>query len=369
MAKHRAQRPTLPRITGHLKSHAPADLTPPAVAFRAPDYERVLGHENPFPADHRLHTEWETRRRAAASEAAQLRARLLAQPAWSWSDVLERHLAWWTGLFDIRAAALMLPMPPSAYAEMLSDHAEAILSTLRRQRLPIGEELVATMTERMAQRHAHWMVKAHAADQLLRARSSTPGADASASTNVFRRGLDGRWEIRYDGDGKAGLPHVEGFEVIRRLLESPHAFIKATELRGINPADVSTGAAVIDPTARRDYESGLRQIGDERKKARDAGDSAREAELDEQAEQIGEMLHASTGLRGTRRLGDVVEKARKAVSRNYETAMKKIAQELPTLHEHLLTAIHSGRSFTYQPDADVLWETRPPPRPANLSRT
>ena len=72
----------------------------------------------------------------------------------------------WSGIFDIRAKALAFPMPPKKYAELLRAHAETIVSALRKRRLPISEELVDRLTERLTQRHAHWMVSAHAADDV-----------------------------------------------------------------------------------------------------------------------------------------------------------------------------------------------------------
>ena len=186
---------------------------------------------------------------------------------------------------------------------------------------------------------------------------------ALATSNVFRRGPDGRWEIRYEGEGKVDLPHLEGFELIRRLLESPHDYIDATDLKGIDPADVSEGAPVLDEEARRNYKKRLEEIGKERR-ARDA----RQSELNEEAEAIGAELQKSTGLRRMRRLGDDVEKARKAAWSTYQTALKKLAQELPVLYQHLSTTIESGRSFRYQPGADVRWETHTPTRAATLPR-
>jgi DNA-binding XRE family transcriptional regulator len=166
MENHRGP---LPHFGGHLKAHASADL--PA-AFRTPDYDKVLGTQNPFPIDHRLHGEWEARRSTAAAEAAQLCARVLAKPGRSWGDQLEGHLELATGFFDIRAAALLLPMPPSIYGRMLNTVAEALLLYLDQQQMPIGEELIATLRTRLAQRHAHWLAQAYTADQQRRAGSS-----------------------------------------------------------------------------------------------------------------------------------------------------------------------------------------------------
>ena len=94
-------------IDGHIKLQDRADPT----AFSSPDYESILGY-NPFPFEHRLHAEWERRRETAASDAAQLCARLQAEflervqaePArrWWWA-LLQRDLALCQGILDIRA--------------------------------------------------------------------------------------------------------------------------------------------------------------------------------------------------------------------------------------------------------------------------
>lgn len=150
MAEDQTRGSTFPRIDGHVKAHTSTALPAP---FKAPNYEQVLGEKNPFEAEHRLHAEWERRRTTAAFQAAQLSERLLAEfreriqaePARRWTALLEHDLAWWRGLFDIRAEALMLPMAPSAYAEILSDHAEAILSAASSQGRGIDDELAANL--------------------------------------------------------------------------------------------------------------------------------------------------------------------------------------------------------------------------------
>ena len=197
-----------------------------------------------------------------------------------------------------------------------------------------------------------------------RALSAQPGGPEKAldapvkkTDGVCLHRPDKHWDIHYRGHVKRGLRDIRGFHLIRTLLEAPNEFIDAITLQGIDPAGVSYGSPIIDAKAGREYEARLRAIGEERKEAED--NSVRQLELDHEAEEIGKALQASTGLRGPRRIGNDRERARKAALRNYETALKTLAQELPELHEHLSSAVKTGQSFRYAPSADQRWKTRP----------
>ena len=110
--------------------------------FVGPHFDRVLGQVNPFPGGHRLHHEWEDRRRRAAAKPAKLWRRLIAKRPQTWEDVIAFWVAWRTGVFDLRASAWHFPMAPSDYAAIIDDHAQAILAHVEDQALPIGDELV-----------------------------------------------------------------------------------------------------------------------------------------------------------------------------------------------------------------------------------
>jgi len=185
-------------------------------------------------------------------------------------------------------------------------------------------------------------------------------AGVAKTDNVFRRRADKRWEMQYSGQGKTGLTHLKGFELIRALLEHPNRYFEATELTGVIPEDVSYGSPVIDEKAKRDLKARLLQMRQERADAESEGNSARIQELDLESEQITSTLRTSQGLRGTRALGSVAERARKAALQNYTTALKRIqkAQELQSLYQHLSKTIRTGQSFGYAPSVDVRWETR-----------
>lgn len=193
----------IPADRGHIERGnllEPAD--PPGTAaaptFSAPDDELILGQENPFAADHRLHHEWERRRVIAAAEAAPLRARLLdqlngrvrADYARRWRAALECDLEWGCGLFDIRAKAwLSMTRSPSTYAAILNAHADAIVSEACSLGRGIDTELVAALTPLLRQRHAHWMAQVHARalQQLAPPIETEPSRASPTSTKVTPR--------------------------------------------------------------------------------------------------------------------------------------------------------------------------------------
>lgn len=168
---------------------------PARAALVTPDLERLLGlsaKTDLFPVGHKLRLEWERERRAAVSRAALLWDRVLAGPTRTLSDVVDQNLELWIGLFDIRAALMhsARPMPPPTYAQILSDHAEFIVSTLERMPIDaIREEVITKVTARLNRRHAHWMARAYATDQQIRADASAKDSSNASTPGPMFRGI------------------------------------------------------------------------------------------------------------------------------------------------------------------------------------
>ena len=123
-------------------------------------------------------------------------------------------------------------------------------------------------------------------------RQAAQGIVAAATANIFRRMPDGGgWEIQHGGQRKKGLRHLEGFELIRQLLERPRTSIAAVTLIGRDatsedadhtPAPLSAGSPAVDTKTRSEVEAEIRDLKHKIEIADDVRDSSRASELREQ---------------------------------------------------------------------------------------
>ena len=202
-----------------------------------------------------------------------------------------------------------------------------------------------------------------------------PKAVEPHAGHVFRRMASGIWEVAYGGQRTAMVPHCAGMTVIQRLLCRPGEPISAHELlrqnsvganlsgpgvedHGIRAAELSRGDPVFDAKATEACKRELNALHTEESNALELGDRERANQLHEQQLQIAEALQQSRGLRGrARRLGDESERVRKAASKLYSTALRRLKNALPELGDHLLRSIRSGKTFIYSPGSDISWRT------------
>jgi excisionase family DNA binding protein len=156
-----------------------------------PDYERLLCLPE-FPAGHPQRAEWEQQRKASIAEAAHLWATLLHRRRRTWGDLLRHQLAWWSGVFDIRAFALLrLQFTSEAYAKWLIEYGEGILrrvrATVRQHGWPISGQLEAELFNVLQQRQAEWNANAAAALAATKPQESvaaqTPAASGSPTAH------------------------------------------------------------------------------------------------------------------------------------------------------------------------------------------
>ncbi|MEX2619434.1 MAG: hypothetical protein WD250_04370 [Egibacteraceae bacterium] len=72
-------------------------------------------------------------------------------------------------------------------------------------------------------------------------------------------------------------------------------------------------------------------------------------------------LAAAVGLGGRdRTVGSTAERARQATSKAVKVALRRIAEQLPALGEHLASTVHTGTYCSYTPDprAPLRWDLR-----------
>ena len=113
----------------------------------------------------------------------------------------------------------------------------------------------------------------------------------------------------------------------------------------------STGADVLDGRAISAYRDRLGEIEGAFDDADARGDAAESNRLDDERAVIIGQLRAASGLGGrTRRLGDDVERARKAVSARIRDAIERVAVADAELGAYLQQTVTTGRYCQYCPD-------------------
>ncbi|MCP4782343.1 MAG: hypothetical protein GY903_04960 [Fuerstiella sp.] len=194
-------------------------------------------------------------------------------------------------------------------------------------------------------------------DHAVRSRSKQlvrPAGIAAPSGNRFQR-EDGVWSIAYEGAG-ARLVELKGFHDIARLLAQANEQLHCLELSGADPTD-DVPAEVLDVQARREYRRRIEELQLELERAEADNDPARSEMALEELDALIEELAKATGLGGrSRKLGNVAERARSAVTWRVRSAIKKIAAAHPRLGQHLSNSIRTGNFCVYSPESATVWE-------------
>jgi hypothetical protein len=209
--------------------------------------------------------------------------------------------------------------------------------------------------------------------------TSTPaaleGSPPSEAAYQFRQ-IGTIWHVRF-GEGVGTFPDSKGFRHMARLLGSPNQPIEALELVGKTgtpsggviqatsalpdalveiPLTRETAQPGLDEEARQSYKRRLEDIKDEINEAREEGDEERAERLQSEFQRVLAELQSSTGLGGKiRPLGPSypAEKARQAVRKALDRALKTLANATPPLIElveHLGATIKAeGTAFAYYP--------------------
>ena len=183
-----------------------------------------------------------------------------------------------------------------------------------------------------------------------------PVADGPRTGVFHREGTS--WTLTFEGR-TVRLPDTKGLNDLRHLLARPSSPVPVTALhRSADPGSVdsSRGIEVLDDQARNAYRRRLADLDDEIAEAHDFADTEREARARDERDFLLAELTAAVGLGGrSRRMGDEVERARKAVTMRIRHAIDRIEREHPTLGRHLALAVRTGRVCSYEPERPVTW--------------
>jgi hypothetical protein len=183
-----------------------------------------------------------------------------------------------------------------------------------------------------------------------------PLAEPRRADNVFTRVGD-FWEVVF-ADRSVTVRPSKGMVDLERLLASPGREVHCLELAGATTEESSTGA-VIDATARRQYEERIRELQAEIDEAEAAHDHARADRAQVEFDAIVEHLTAALGLGGRVRhsSASTVERARSAVTQRVRTTIKRLADVHPELGRHLFASVSTGIYCSYRPEHPTSWRT------------
>jgi class 3 adenylate cyclase len=157
------------------------------------------------------------------------------------------------------------------------------------------------------------------------------------------------WDIRFGGRSVT-VRNTKGLNDLATLVGSAGVDIDVVELMdGAAGPKRSTGDDVLDERAIAAYRDRLGEIEVALDAADAQGDAAASGRLDDERAAIIDQLRAASGLGNrTRRLGDDVERARKAVSARIRDAIEGIAAADAALGAHLQQTVTTGRYCRYR---------------------
>jgi len=161
------------------------------------------------------------------------------------------------------------------------------------------------------------------------------------------------WQMSYAGRDVC-LPHVKGFSDIGLLLASPNRPLHCSELMG--NIEAGTTVDVLDPEAKRNYESRIRDLEQALSEAESDNDRGRAESVRTELEFLFDHLNSALGLgRRSRKLGAPAERARSAVTQRIRAALKRLESAHPPLGRHLATTVQTGTFCVYRPEQPLEW--------------
>lgn len=158
------------------------------------------------------------------------------------------------------------------------------------------------------------------------------------------------WRVSFNGVSSL-LRATKGVEMLALLTAKPDTDLHVLDLSGARP-DVVHGDAgpTLDTKARTEYESRLRDLGEELEEAEEFGDTGRVDVAQGEIDFITRELSRAFGLGGrSRRTGDAAERARVNVRRRLKDAIARIAEQNPDAGRYLENTIKTGAYCRYTP--------------------
>jgi hypothetical protein len=172
---------------------------------------------------------------------------------------------------------------------------------------------------------------------------------------------DDIWELTFGGvTGR--VPDGKGMRDLAALLASPGQEVHVSDLTGggePRPAARGRGDALLDRRALAEYKRRLDELDADLAEAEAHHDEGTVAKLATERDFLLAELAAASGLGGRRRrLGDDVDRQRKAVRARLRDAITRIDSVHPDLGRHLTRAVRTGAFCAYDPEVPVAWTVR-----------
>lgn len=158
------------------------------------------------------------------------------------------------------------------------------------------------------------------------------------------------WKISY-GERSTMLRGSKGLDILAKLVERPDADIHVLELSGGSAVqDEGNAGPALDPKARKEYETRIRELTEELEEAEEFGDTGRADATREEIDFITRELSRAFGLGGrARKSGDAAERARVNVRRRLKNAIERITEQHPDAGRYLKNTIKTGTYCRYVP--------------------
>jgi tetratricopeptide (TPR) repeat protein len=259
--------------------------------------------------------------------------------------------------------------------------AGAVTSSTRLLAATASNDILAS--EDMSSQARSWLESRELIDRAptpegsVRLRSRVTASRAAAPTRsdappVERRNefvLEGDfWSVRYAGR-TVRLKDTKGFHDIALLLAAEGTEVAAVDLIGArtpasaNLSGIADGygierdaGGVLDPEAREQYRSRVRELELELEDAAAAHDPVREERARDEREFLLTELRSAVGLHGrTRRAIDPSERARKAVTWRIRDAITRAEAAHPPFGHHLRRSVRTGTLCVYDPPEPTPW--------------
>jgi len=254
-------------------------------------------------------------------------------------------------------------------------YASALLSQIKAE---VGSRAMGFLTKRVA---GLWAGDSNSSpglvndESILAERSflyGNPEPDATGAlktVGVFRK-VDKLWTLTYRGR-TAQIRDRKGLTLISLLMSKPQESIHVSVLAGaIGGAHSSTDkivegfeasdlGAMIDPEAKRSYQTRVRELRQELNEATSNNDLGRVESLEQELRFLMRELARAVGLYGRDRASvSSNERARLRVTNAIRSAISEVSLHHPALASHLGISIRTGLFCAYRPnpDSSVHWE-------------
>jgi tetratricopeptide (TPR) repeat protein len=157
------------------------------------------------------------------------------------------------------------------------------------------------------------------------------------------------WVVSASTGAPFRVKHAKGMEYLAHLLQNPGREVYVLILGGAGEGPEDAGA-ILDERAKLAYKERVEELEDQLTLAEQLGDRGRATRAREELEAVAEELASAVGLGGRdRKAASNVQRARVNVQRRLKDALRRIAEQDPTLGRYLDATVRTGTYCVYRP--------------------